>query len=151
MLVLPISQLALDLRLPFCQDTLPPPLSHPHLHRSSPYLPPGVSPHLQAGSYRASVWDCVGQCVLYVGAWRVPESLSSQIVREAHGKCSARAKPHTLSISADFSLCPFRDLNALRVVCVHNIIRCYIPICRFIRECSGQTYLDLEFIIQSSV
>ena len=60
----------------------------------------------------AGICQCayVSLCVLYVGGWRVPEWLSPQMVKEAHGKFAAWSKPQAFSIiSADFSfLVPFK-------------------------------------------
>lgn len=57
---------------------------------------------------------CVYVCLLYgmVGGWRVPEWLSPQIVKEAHGKFTPWAKPQAFCIvSADLSvLDPFKNV-----------------------------------------
>lgn len=52
---------------------------------------------------------CVRACL---GKWRVPQWLSPQIVKEAHGKFSPWAKPQAFSIiSEDFSfLVPFKKV-----------------------------------------
>lgn len=83
----------------------PPPVNHPPLDKPPP-----------RGFYTRPAWQktalCVCVCVLYAGGWRVPEWLSPQIVKEAHGKFTAWAKPQAFSIiSADFSFfVPFKKV-----------------------------------------
>ncbi len=88
----------------------PPPVNHPLLDKPHP-----------RGFYTRTAWQkqhCVCVCehvcvrVLSVGGWRVPEWLSPQIVKEAHGKFTTWAKPQAFSIiSADFSfLVPFKKV-----------------------------------------
>lgn len=86
----------------FYSSAHPPPVNHPLLDMSAaPFS------RVQPGSN-----NCV--CLLYgmVGGWRVPEWLSPQIVKEAHGKFTPWAKPQAFSIvSADLSfLDPFKNV-----------------------------------------